>query len=123
MKIKTNMFFWRLNNDFANILQKVRSFAPLFFQWVFIRGWYFAEESLKIVIFSVQIGGLAFIRAWAFIRDFTVSHFTLNNLNLLPPKPKLSVRHLKQGIQQFHEKFVLAPADKANEAGNNAIVV
>ena len=29
-------------------------------------------------------------------------------------------KHLKQGIQQFHEKFVLAPADKAN---NNAIVV
>ena len=42
------------------------------------------------------------------------------DLNLLPPKPTLSFRHLKQGIQQFHEKFVLAPADKAS---NNAIVV
>ena len=31
----------------------------------------------------------------------------------------LSFRHLKQGIQQFHEKFVLAPADKASI---NAIV-
>ena len=41
MKIKTNMFFWRLNNDFANILQKVRSFHPIVFQWAFIRGWYF----------------------------------------------------------------------------------
>ena len=45
--------------------------------------------------------------------------FYSKNLNLLPPKPKLSFRHLKQGIQQFHEKFVLAPADKAS---NNAIV-
>ena len=40
-------------------------------------------------------------------------------LNLLQPKPKLSFRHLKQGIRQFHEMFVLAPADKAS---NNAIV-
>ena len=46
--------------------------------------------------------------------------FYSKNLNLLPPKPKVSFRHLKQGIQQFHEKFVLAPADKAS---NNAIVV
>ena len=46
--------------------------------------------------------------------------FYSKNLNLLPPKPKLSFRHLKQGIQQFHERFVLAPADKAS---NNAIVV
>ena len=46
--------------------------------------------------------------------------FYSKNLNLLPPKPKLSFRHLKQGIQQFHEKFVFAPADKAS---NNAIVV
>ena len=46
--------------------------------------------------------------------------FYSKNLNLLPPKPKLSFRHLKQGIQQFHETFVLAPADKTS---NNAIVV
>ena len=47
-------------------------------------------------------------------------YFYSNNLNLLPPKPKLSFRHLKQSIQQFREKFVLALAEKA---GNNAIVV
>ena len=47
MKIKTNMFFWRLNNEFANILQKVGSFCPTVFQWAFIRGWYFAEQCLK----------------------------------------------------------------------------
>ena len=39
---------------------------------------------------------------------------------ILQPKPKISFRHLKQGIQQFYKQFVLAPADKA---GNNAIVV
>ena len=66
MKIKTNMFFWRLNNEFANILQKVRSFCPIVIQLAFIRGWYFAEKCLKMVIFRVQVGG------WAFIRDFTI---------------------------------------------------
>ena len=29
----------------------------------------------KMVIFRVQIGRWAFIRAWAFIRDFTVLNF------------------------------------------------
>ena len=44
------------------------------------------------------------------------SHYT----NLLPPKPKSSFRHLKQGIQEFHRKYVLVPADKA---ANNIVVV
>ena len=39
---------------------------------------------------------------------------------LLPPKPKFTFRHLKKGIQEFHRKFVLAPADKA---ANNVVVV
>ena len=47
--------------------------------------------------------------------------FYSNNLDLLPPKPKLSFRYLKQkGIQGFHRKYVLAPADKA---ANNVVVV
>ena len=46
--------------------------------------------------------------------------FNSSNLNLLPPTPKLSFRHLKKGIQRFHETFVLASADKA---GNNSVVV
>ena len=46
-----------------------------------------------------------------------VSYFTLD---LLPPKPKLSFRYLKQGSQEFHRKYVLAPADKA---ANNIVVV
>ena len=46
--------------------------------------------------------------------------FYSNNLDLLPPKPKLSFRYLKQGIQEFHGKYVLAQADKA---ANNVVVV
>ena len=46
--------------------------------------------------------------------------FYSNNLDLLPPKPKLSFRYLKQGIQEFHRKYVFAPADKA---ANNVVVV
>ena len=45
--------------------------------------------------------------------------FYSNNLDL-PSKPKLSFRCLKQGIQEFHRKYVLAPADKA---ANNVVVV
>ena len=46
--------------------------------------------------------------------------FYCNNLDLLPPKPKFTFRHLNKGIQEFHRKFVLAPADKA---ANNVVVV
>ena len=46
--------------------------------------------------------------------------FYSQNTNLLPPKPKSSFRHLKQGIQEFHWKYVLVPADKAV---NNVVVV
>ena len=36
------------------------------------------------------------------------------NTNHLPPKPKSTFRHLKQGIKEdFHRKYVLVPADKA----------
>ena len=31
--------------------------------------------------------------------------FYSNNLDLLPPKPKLSFRYLKQGIQEFHRSM------------------
>ena len=46
--------------------------------------------------------------------------FYSHNTNLLPPKPKSSFRHLKQGIQGFHRKYVFVPADKA---ANNVVVV
>ena len=41
------------------------------------------------------------------------------NTHLLPPKTNSSFRHLKQGIQEFHRKYVLVPADKA---ANNVVV-
>ena len=34
-------------------------------------------------IFRVQVGGWAFIRAWAFIRDFTVYHILFLNLRYM----------------------------------------
>ena len=34
--------------------------------------------------------------------------FYSQNTNLLPPKPKSTFRHLKQGIQDFHRKYVLS---------------
>ena len=46
--------------------------------------------------------------------------FYSQNTNLLPPKPKSSFRHLKQGIQEYHRKYVSVPADKA---ANNVVVV
>ena len=46
--------------------------------------------------------------------------FYCQNTNLLPPKPKNSLRHLKLGIQEFHRKYVLAPAD---EAANNVLIL
>ena len=38
---------------------------------------------------------------------------------MLPRKPKISYRYLKSGIDEFHRKFVLIPADKAA----NSVVV
>ena len=46
--------------------------------------------------------------------------FYSNITNILPPKPKSSFRHLKQGIQEFNIKYVLVQADKA---ANNIVVV
>ena len=46
--------------------------------------------------------------------------FYSQNTDLLPPKPRSAFRHLKQGIQDFHRKYVLVPADKA---ANNVVVV
>ena len=46
--------------------------------------------------------------------------FYSQNTNFLPPKPQSTFRHLKQGMQDFHRKYVLVPADKA---ANNVVVV
>ena len=52
------------------------------------------------------------------IIDRRISFYS-QNTNMLPRKPKISFRHLKLGIQEFHGKYVLAPADKA---ANNVVV-
>ena len=46
--------------------------------------------------------------------------FYCNNSDILPPKPKFTFRYMKEGIQEFHRRFVFAPADKA---ANNGVVV
>ena len=46
--------------------------------------------------------------------------FYSHNTNLLPPEPNSYFRHLKEGIQEFHSKYVLVPADTA---ANNIVVV
>ena len=48
------------------------------------------------------------------------SSFYSQNTNMLPRKPKVMYRYLKLGIQEFHRKYVLVPADKA---ANNIVVV
>ena len=51
------------------------------------------------------------LNSWK-LNIFKVIHgrisFYYNNLDLLPPKPKFTFRHLKKGIQELHRKFVLA---------------
>ena len=46
--------------------------------------------------------------------------FYSQNTNLLPPKPKSSSMHWKQGIREFHRKYALVPAEKT---ANNVVVV
>ena len=46
--------------------------------------------------------------------------FYSRNSNRLSPKPKSSFHHLKRGIQNFHVKYVLVPADKV---ANNVVAV
>ena len=53
------------------------------------------------------------------IIDQCISFYS-NKLDLLLPKPKFSFRYLKQGIQEFHRKYILVPAVKA---ANNITVV
>ena len=53
------------------------------------------------------------------ILDRRISFYS-QNTNMLPRKPKISYRYLKSGIEEFHKKYVLVPADKA---ANNVVVV
>ena len=77
------MFFWRLNNEFSNIIHKVRSFCPIVFQWVFIRGWYFAEKCLKNGHFRVQIGGGRLLEHGHLLEILRYFKFAVNNLKFI----------------------------------------
>ena len=46
-------------------------------------------------------------------RIFFYSH----NTDMLPRKPKISYHYLKSGIEGFHSKFVMVPADKGVALG------
>ena len=46
------------------------------------------------------------------IIDRCISFYS-QNTNMLPRIPKISYRYLKSGIEEFHGKYVLVPADKA----------
>ena len=46
--------------------------------------------------------------------------FYSKKTNMFPRIPKISYRYLKSGIEEFHRKYVLVPADKA---ANNVVVV
>ena len=72
------------------------------------------ERVLRIMLLKngKEVSSLSWINVLSFIHKIYT--------NLLPPKPKSSFRHLKQGIQEFHRKHVLVPADKA---ANNVVVV
>ena len=60
-----------------------------------------------------EVSSQSWINVLSFIHKIHVLIF-------LPPEPKSSFRHLKQGIQEFHRKYVLVPADKST---NHVVVV
>ena len=78
---------------------------------------------LRIIYQSYSKMGFDALKEWKVsifkIVDQRIKFYS-QNTNLLPPKPKSTFRHLKQGIQDFHRKYVLVPADKA---ANNVVVV
>ena len=53
------------------------------------------------------------------IIDRRISFYS-QNTNMLPCTSKISYRYLKSGIEEFHRRYVLVPADKA---ANNVVVV
>ena len=48
------------------------------------------------------------------IIDRRISFYS-QNTNVLPHKSKISYRYLKSGIEEFHRKYVLVPADKSRK--------
>ena len=91
-------------------------------QWTFIRGWYFSKNCPKTrPFFKSKLRGCAFIRAWAFIKDFTVTeillnkfktaksailylHFTtlLEKIQIEPLHDKTCLRHMQTKMLSLH---------------------
>ena len=78
----------------------------------YTKGWCKRESTNKEALSSWK-------RAIFDIIDLRIKFYKANT-SLLPRKPKHTLRHLKKGIQEFHSKFALVPADKAS---NNIIIV
>ena len=91
------VFSFRLPVQRTTFLTKKRILVKNLFEYNALNSW-------KISIFNIIEKRISF-----YSKNLKVYHLNL-----------FFFRHLKQGIQQFHEKFVLAPADKAS---NIAIVV
>ena len=87
--------------------------SPEFFLQLYVTS---LEESISLVLY---LSFLEINKIVKLIVDQRIKFYS-QNTNLLPPKPKSTFRHLKQGIQDFHRKYVLVPADKA---ANNVVVV
>ena len=56
------------------------------------------------------------------IIDRRISFYS-QNTNMLPRKPKINYRYLKSGIEEFHRKYVLVPADKAANNGCTTLIL
>ena len=98
---KQTCSFWWFNNKFGNILQKVKLYFPDFFS----NGHLLAAGTCtlprivqKIAIFSIQIGGWAFVRAWTFNRDFMVHQTGMQNVMVTKMK---CTTGKKLGIKMF----------------------
>ena len=85
-------------------LLNVSSWCPVMVEWLFLAVLWGCLQFV-IVVFPDHTHLLFFI-------DSRIS-FYCNNLDLLSPKPKFTFRNLMKGVQEFHRKFVLEPADKA----------
>ena len=68
------VLFWRFYSELGYILCTVSeiSFPPFISTGRLLKAAILPGKKCKKGYLGVQIGALAFIRAWAFIRDFTV---------------------------------------------------
>ena len=99
------------NNYLFEMIRK-NIFTNYFSELIFCNRWckrehveYDALKDWKLNIFKII--------------DRRISFYS-QNTKMLPRKPKISYRYLKSGIEEFHRKYVLVPADKA---ANNVVVV